>query len=76
MLYYEVVSYEDYRQLQERIGSVLDDIYNNLSFGEGRGEVVQQPKPAEKKSEPVKTRRSKAPAYQTNKMGNRKRAKK
>ena len=48
--HYEVVSYEEYRQLQERIGSVLDDIYCSL---------VQQPKPAQKKSEPVKTKRGK-----------------
>jgi hypothetical protein len=46
-----VVSYEEYRQLQERIGSVLDDIYRSL---------VQQPKPAQKKSEPVKTKQGKA----------------
>lgn len=49
--HYEVVSYEEYRQLQERIGSVLDDIYRSL---------VQQPKPAQKKNEPVKTKKDKA----------------
>ena len=29
--HYEIVSYEEYRQLQERIGSVLDDITNRLN---------------------------------------------
>lgn len=49
--HYEVVSYEEYQQLQTRIGNVLDEIYHSLAH---------QPITAQKESEPMKAKRSKA----------------
>lgn len=52
--YYEIISYEEYQQLQQRIGTVLDEIYHQLKG------TAQQPTSAQTASEPMKAKRSKA----------------
>jgi predicted transcriptional regulator len=44
--HFEIVSYEEYKQLQNSIATVLDNIYNSL--------IAHQPKTAQSKSEPMK----------------------
>jgi hypothetical protein len=44
--HFEITSYEEYNQLQNSIGKVLDDIYNSLK--------AQQPTTAQMQSEPIK----------------------
>ena len=41
---YEIISYEEYQQLKNSIGTVLDNILNSLfKSGEGRGEATTKP---------------------------------
>jgi predicted transcriptional regulator len=44
--HYEIISYEEYKQLQNRIATVLDEIFNNLK--------AHQPTTAQKRNEPMK----------------------
>lgn len=44
--HYEIISYEEYKALQNRIATVLDEIYHNLK--------AHQPTTAQKKNEPMK----------------------
>jgi hypothetical protein len=44
--HFEIVSYEEYKQLQNSIATVLDNIYNRLT--------AHQPKTAQSKNEPMK----------------------
>jgi len=61
---YEVVSYEEYTQLQNIISNVLDESLNNLTTlstrGEGKGEVVQSSTIVQKQNEPLKRKPHKA----------------
>jgi hypothetical protein len=50
--HFEIVSYEEYQQLQNKIATVLDNILNDLK--------AQQPESAQMKNEPVKRRPVKA----------------
>lgn len=50
--HFEIVSYEEYNQLQNNIATVLDNIYKNLK--------AQQPTSAQSNSEPVKRKPVKA----------------
>jgi hypothetical protein len=52
--YYEIISYKEYQQLQQRIGTVLDEIYNQLKG------TAQQPTSAQTDNGPMKAKRSKA----------------
>lgn len=47
--YYEIISTEEYKQLQNRITTVLDDIVNHIKTLQ-----AQQPKTAQNKNEPIK----------------------
>ena len=51
---YEVVSYEEYTQLQDSISNVLDEALQKLST------EVQSPKLVQKKNEPLKRKPVKA----------------
>jgi hypothetical protein len=50
--HFEIVSYEEYNQLQNNIGTVLDNIYNNLK--------AHQPTTAQINNEPIKRKPAKA----------------